>query len=169
MLHGLDQIGHGGSDRVLAPRGVERDADYVREARPQHVGDAQNRGVVGLEHPDCGGVRRGQARVQVKQVVLCRSKIIALARAHEGDDRDAGGGGGVEFEQATRAEEHLLGLEEHDHVRVEDMADKFPEVAKVVGICGQMHAFISVEGGGWVPAEVRAKGARRTCLETRWR
>ena len=50
---------------------------------------------MGLENRDRGGVRRGQARVQVEQVVLRHGKVVALARAREGDNGDAGDDGGV--------------------------------------------------------------------------
>ena len=64
-------------------------------------------------------------------VVRCWS-IVALARAHHGDDGDTSGGGCVELEQALRVEEHLFGLEEHDHVRVEDVADELAAIVEVV-------------------------------------
>ena len=59
--------------------------------------------------------------------------------SHKGNNGNGNAslGSDVELKQTPRAGEHLLGLEEHDHVRVEDMADKLPEVAKVVGICGR--------------------------------
>ena len=82
----------------------------------QHVGDAQQRGAVALEHPDRGGVQRGEARVQVEQVVLRRRKVAALPRAREGDDGNTGGGGGVKLEKAPWAGEDVFGLKEHDHV-----------------------------------------------------
>ena len=71
-------------------------------------------------------------------MVLRRRKVVALARAHEGDDGDTGGGGGVELEEAPWVSEHSLGLEKHDHVRVEDVADEQAEVAEFVRICGQV-------------------------------
>ena len=76
-----------------------------------------------------------QARVEVEQVILRRRRVVALAGAHEGDDGDSRGSGGVELKQAPRAEEHLLGLEEHDHVRVEDVPNEIAEVTKVVRVC----------------------------------
>ena len=100
------------------------------------MSNAQHRSIVGLEHSSRGGVRRGQARVKVEQVVLCRRKVVALARACERDDGNAGGSGGVQFEQAPRAGEHVFGLKEYDHVRIEYVADELTEVTKIVGVCG---------------------------------
>ena len=77
-------------------------------------------------------------------MVLRRRKVVALARAHERDDRDAGSRGGVELEQTPRAGKHFLGLEEDDYVRVEDMTNQLVEVAEVARVCAAVEANVYI-------------------------
>ena len=52
----------------------------------------------------------------MEEIVFRRRKVVALPRAREGDDGDAGSSGGVELEQAPRTGEDLLRLEEDNNV-----------------------------------------------------
>ena len=96
-----------------------------------HVRDVERVGAVVLDDVP---TEQGKGSVEVEERVRGVGKVVALAGADERDDRDALLDGGVDLEEAPRAAEHLLGLEDHEGVRVRDVGKHGAEVAEVV--CG---------------------------------
>ena len=128
------------------------------------MSDTKRVGVVLREDRKRARVGGLEVRLEMREEVGRLAKVVALADAVECDDRHARFDGGVELEEAPRAREHLLGLEEHDHVRVQDVTHKLSKVTEVVRVCARAsrmqrrRRFVSVASEG-------SRGARAVLTE----
>ena len=82
-----------------------------------------------------GGVVGLEARCEVREEIARLVEGVALPHAVKRDDGHALGDGSEELEETPRSREHLLGLEEHEHVRVLDVVEQSSEIAEVVRVC----------------------------------